>query len=177
MKRLVHRLLHGSGVVEGEARVLGEGEQHLLVAGAVPAGPLARADAQAADRLAALVHGRRHRCRQRVGGKVADSPRRCDPAGQISDHDGALPHRASPQPRADWLMPALGEQLPVGADRGDQRGVGWIVGIGEAQDPDLVPKQLAGALERGLQHLVDRQTIDDPPLQLGESLQEHLALP
>ena len=32
VKRLVHRLLDGSGVVEREARVLGEGEQHLLVA-------------------------------------------------------------------------------------------------------------------------------------------------
>ena len=32
VKRLVHGLLDGSGVVEGEARVLGEGEQYLLVA-------------------------------------------------------------------------------------------------------------------------------------------------
>jgi hypothetical protein len=80
VKSLVHRFLDRSGVVEGEARVLGEGEQHLLVAGVVPAGPPARADGQAPDRLAALVHGCRHRRRQPVGGEVAGLVRRCHPA-------------------------------------------------------------------------------------------------
>jgi hypothetical protein len=57
-----------------------------------------------------------------------------------------------------------------------QGGVARIVGVGEAEHADLIAEQLAGALDRRLEHLVDGKLIHDAPLKLRQPLQQHLAL-
>jgi hypothetical protein len=64
VERLVDRLLHGPGVGQRKARVLGEGQKHLLVACVVLAARLGGGDAEATRDVTSFIHGRGH------GGRV-----------------------------------------------------------------------------------------------------------
>ena len=69
-----------------------------------------------------------------------------------------------PSPAATGWWRRSVSSSPVRADRGDQHGVGGIVGIGQSKHADFVAEQLAGTFGGSLQHLVDGQPVDDPPL-------------
>ena len=172
---LVERLLDGARVVQCQARVLGEREHDLLVARAVLAVRLTRADDEHAGELPGLVDRR---------GDAGDDAGRerlvlesIDPAAdRIGDHQRALPQRAAADPVDDRRPAAARQDFGVHPHRGDELRMAAVIGVDQPHHRDLVAEQLAGALRHGLEHLVHRP-VDDRPLQPREALEQLLPLP
>ena len=92
-KRLVDRVLDGLRVGEREARVLGEGDQHLALGLRVGATGLVGGDDEAADDLAVLAHRRGERGADPVGGERLP--------GCARQRRSPRPRPARPSPRPD----------------------------------------------------------------------------
>jgi hypothetical protein len=104
-------VLEGAGVVQRQAGVLGESEEHMLVAGRVRPVRIARGDPEAADDLAALEHGRRH-----PGAEALLRPgvrkRAHDRLRVLVDHDdAAVGHGLRSEPRRARAVPRRDEFL------------------------------------------------------------------
>ena len=171
MEGLVHGV-DGAGVGQGQAGVLGEGQQHLLLDPAVGPPGVVGGDGQAAHDHAVLVDGGGH-------GRLEA------PGGELGQGRGAR----SPRPRPDgprrWPgrrprgRPAAAdplEHLRLHAGGRDQDSHRGVVGVEQPQGRDAVPDQLPGPADDRVKDLVERGPGRDRPLDLGQPLEQALAL-
>ena len=147
MERLVDRVLDRLRVGQRQARVLGEGEQHLALGLRVacgPAGGWRRRGCRRPRRARApgppSRRGRRRRRTRAAPGRARRSPRPRSAGPRRS------PGRRAPSPiglravrcaRSSGLTPA----------RGDHHQLGRVLGVDQAQADDLVAEQLGGAVD------------------------------
>ena len=158
VKGLVQRVADHPRVGQGEARVLGERQQGLLVVGAVAAPVAPRRHDEAADDAALLAHRRRHRGRRR------------------GDDQAVLLDRAPAEPGA--RRQALGPDLDRGveADARHEHGRRRVVGVQQPQAHDVAADELGGTGDDRVQHVVRLGAADDHPLEPREALEQLLAL-
>ena len=165
---LVDRVLDRLRIGEGQARVLGKGDQHLALGLRVAATRLVRGDDEAANDLPMLVHGRSESGADPVG---RERPQAVLVGGVVLDHDQlARCYRPPAGTDADRAAVHLLRQLGVDPGRGDEQQLLAIVGVAQPQAHRLVAEQVHGARDDRVQHLVELAPADDRPLNLRQPL-------
>ena len=171
---LVGHRRDGLGVVEGEARVLGQRAQDVLLGLGVAPPRLARGRHQRADDLAVLVHGDRHRGGDVVVAEGLDRPG----VGLVvlDEHQAALRHGLAADALADGAALEAAGQLALDAERGGHVEDLRILGVAQQQGGQRVAEQVVRRLDDRRQHLGQRRAVGDRPLDLRQALEELLAL-
>ena len=174
VQRLVDRVLNGAGVGQGDARVLGEGDEDLALGGRVGVvGEFARDD-EAADDGPALAHRGGHRRAHAVAGPFLDLGR---VVAVALDHDEVpfgdrSPARALADPPVAPLLDRLVGD-PVGCD---DHHPGRVVAVDQPERDGVVAEERGGPVDDRPQHVVDGEAADDRALDPREALEQLVAL-
>ncbi len=170
MDRLGHRLR----VVEGQARVLGEGGQDVPLAFAVAPVRLAGSDHQRPGDLPALENGCGHRRREPVAGQLGD---RLGRRRVALEHDQLLVvNRAPGDPPVDRDPPDRRQNGIVDPDARNEIGFRGVVSRDQAQGGNLRADQLGGPGDDRIEDVVEVDATGDRALHVRKPLHQGLTV-
>ena len=173
---LVRDVVERPGVVEGKARVLGEGEKRLLVARGVGAVWIVGCGHDAADDRRALEDGGRHAgMESRRGARGPESDGRADPCALSTTTRRPSCIARAPRP-GSCDAAARAEELGAQANRRDNGRPLASVRVAHAHHPRAVADELAGGSDDLVEDLVERLLGDDRALDRREALEHHLTI-
>ena len=175
VERLVDRVLDRPRIGEREARVLGEGDQHLALGLRVGAPGPVGGDDEAADDLAVLAHRRGERGADAVGGERGEA---VGVGGVVLDHDQpALGGRPAAGARAERAAADLA-RASSGLTPAEATMISCSGSSGSISRRPTVssPSSSCGAGDDRVEDLVQVAPADDRALDLRKPLEQPLAL-